>query len=943
MNVSHRLVMAVTGDRQAGVLEALEFVYVAVVHNGVDGVAGSGQFVLIGSGLLLVGLCGLAADRNLAALVSELADSVERLTNGDSDVELPTDRDGEIGRLSEALAEFTRQAHQGERERELERYREYTDDILDAIDDVFYVFDEQGTLLRWNEALPEATGYTSEEIDEMSPLDFFAEDEQDRIAAAIATAFETGGARVESELLRKDGSRIPYEFVAASVDDPDGEAVLTGIGRDITERKTHEQELRERERELTTLMGNIPGMVYRARNEPDWPFEFVSEGCRAVTGYEPDDLETGTVNWANEVIVGDNDELWETVQWALENREPYRVTFQIETADGETRWVWEQGRGVFDDDGTLEALEGVILDITERKERELALESLQETTRGLLGTETNTQVAQLVVESAKKALTVPGVAVYLLDEETNRLEPAAFTDSFADVCGDPESVPIDQGDSVLWNSFVSGTQTIIDDGSPESTRFLSPAVGGGMVVPMDDYGVFVLAAPEPAVDDETRRLVETLVATTEAALDRLKSEAILRERESELASRNQRLRRQIKINRIIRSVHQSLIGADSRAEIERTVCEHLVAAENIEFAWIGALDPGGDEIEIRAWDGNGHAYLDELPLTVAGGSEPALVTARSGESTVVSNVVEGHGEDDWRKRAMLHGFHSVVSVPISFEEFSFCVLTVYADEPGTFSELERTVFTELGESIANSIVDVNTRKALHDDTLVELTLRLSDDSFFTRIARETDCQLEYEGLASHDTDESRLFFTAAGTAAETILTALDSLVSVTDAGVVSSVDDRHLFEATVAGDTLPSQLVRHGGNPHSIRTVETGLEVVVDVPRTTDVREFVGMLEEDYVDVELRGRRDVERSVQTKQEFHESLLDDLTERQLEVLKTAYYSGFFEWPRTSTGQDIATMLDVTQPTVNRHLRLAQQRLLEGLFDDVVTLGENGEKR
>jgi len=51
-----------------------------------------------------------------------------------------------------------------------------------------------------------------------------------------------------------------------------------------------------------------------------------------------------------------------------------------------------------------------------------------------------------------------------------------------------------------------------------------------------------------------------------------------------------------------------------------------------------------------------------------------------------------------------------------------------------------------------------------------------------------------------------------------------------------------------------------------------------------------------------------------------------------VLRTAYFAGFFEWPRQSTGEEVAEMLDVTQPTVNRHLRLGQQRLLAQLFDE-----------
>jgi predicted DNA binding protein len=51
-----------------------------------------------------------------------------------------------------------------------------------------------------------------------------------------------------------------------------------------------------------------------------------------------------------------------------------------------------------------------------------------------------------------------------------------------------------------------------------------------------------------------------------------------------------------------------------------------------------------------------------------------------------------------------------------------------------------------------------------------------------------------------------------------------------------------------------------------------------------------------------------------------------------VLRTAYFGGFFEWPRESTSEDIAELLNVSQPTINRHLRLSQQRLLSQLFEN-----------
>jgi PAS domain S-box-containing protein len=103
--------------------------------------------------------------------------------------------------------------------------------------------------------------------------------------------------------------------------------------------------------------------------------EFVSEGCRALTGYDREALLNGDVSWGPDLLQSeDRQRLWETVQAALDDREPFDVTYQIQTADGEYRWVWEQGRGVFEDD-ELVALEGIILDVDQTMDRRTRLET----------------------------------------------------------------------------------------------------------------------------------------------------------------------------------------------------------------------------------------------------------------------------------------------------------------------------------------------------------------------------------------------------------------------------------------------------------------------------------------------------------------------------------------------------------------------------------------
>ncbi|WP_323674500.1 PAS domain S-box protein [Halorubellus sp. PRR65] len=155
-----------------------------------------------------------------------------------------------------------------------------------------------------------------------------------------------------------------------------------------TERELERRvdQLRESERRFRTLVSNLPGMVYRCANERGWPMTFVSDGAEELTGYTAAELKADAVNWEQDVIVeGERDDIWETVQAAVDAREPFQVEYEIRTADGERKWVWERGRGVFGN-GELQALEGVITDVTEERELREELRRERDLTRQLLET-----------------------------------------------------------------------------------------------------------------------------------------------------------------------------------------------------------------------------------------------------------------------------------------------------------------------------------------------------------------------------------------------------------------------------------------------------------------------------------------------------------------------------------------------------------------------------
>ncbi|RKD95769.1 PAS domain S-box protein [Halopiger aswanensis] len=179
-----------------------------------------------------------------------------------------------------------------ERERRLEQFKRYTDDVLDAIDDVFYVIDEDGTVQRWNESLRALTGLSDDELEGINALEFFEGEDEERVAAAIDEVFETGSARLEAEVEPEPGGQaVPYEFVASALEDPSGEPVLTGIGRDISERREHERRLEALVDDLEESNERLEQFAYAASHDLQEPLRMISSYLTLLERRYADDLD----------------------------------------------------------------------------------------------------------------------------------------------------------------------------------------------------------------------------------------------------------------------------------------------------------------------------------------------------------------------------------------------------------------------------------------------------------------------------------------------------------------------------------------------------------------------------------------------------------------------------------------------------------------------------
>jgi len=145
---------------------------------------------------------------------------------------------------------------------------------------------------------------------------------------------------------------------------------LAGYSIDITERRIAEKRLKENHQKLSAILDNLHGVVYLCNNDPDFTMNYISDGITELSGYPPKDFIDNQVRSFNSIIHKDDQQLvWDEIQAAVEIKQGYSFEYRIITSEGNIKWVWERGKGLFERDHLVH-LEGFISDITSRKKAE---------------------------------------------------------------------------------------------------------------------------------------------------------------------------------------------------------------------------------------------------------------------------------------------------------------------------------------------------------------------------------------------------------------------------------------------------------------------------------------------------------------------------------------------------------------------------------------------
>jgi len=162
--------------------------------------------------------------------------------------------------------------------------KKFSDEIVNSLPGIFFIFNADGKIARWNKNFEHLTGYTIERIRSSLPIDFIAEVDRDKALAAINTGFTNGEATLEAHLKTKNGA-VPY-YLVVFLTSIDGVPHLMGNGIDISERVGAEQIIKQRTVELERSNQDLERFAYIASHDLQEPLRKVQAfGNRLQTKY----------------------------------------------------------------------------------------------------------------------------------------------------------------------------------------------------------------------------------------------------------------------------------------------------------------------------------------------------------------------------------------------------------------------------------------------------------------------------------------------------------------------------------------------------------------------------------------------------------------------------------------------------------------------------------
>ena len=264
------------------------------------------------------------------------------------------------------------------------REKKLSESIINNLPGIFYLYNESGKFIKWNKNFEQVTGFNTDEISKMTPVDFYDEADRERIKERLREVFEKNLPDMEVDLFTKNKSKIPY-YISSHVIDYEGKRCLLGMGIDLTERKKAEAKIKRANERFEMISAATNDAVFEVDllTGQSWNNKtFIDHfGFGSI---EPNGIVNTTI-WRSKVHPEDYERVIKKLEDSYAGTTSlWSDEFRFQKADGTYGIFYDRGFISRDESGKAVRLNGALTEITELKNIKEQLLNSEEKYRSLI-------------------------------------------------------------------------------------------------------------------------------------------------------------------------------------------------------------------------------------------------------------------------------------------------------------------------------------------------------------------------------------------------------------------------------------------------------------------------------------------------------------------------------------------------------------------------------
>ncbi|MFN8412000.1 MAG: PAS domain S-box protein [Anaerolineales bacterium] len=304
--------------------------------------------------------------------------------------------------------------------------------VIDTVMNAIITIDSQHQIMIFNPSAERVFGYVARDVVGKNLNILLPERFHQQHPMHVTQYGKTGVSTRAKGLLdvlygvRANGEEFPMEAFI-SQNEIGGQKYYTVILQDITERKLSEEALRASERKFRALAENIPSVVYQCLNDERYTFIYLNDAIEALTGYSKKEFIEDGLSFFDLYHPEDLSHIpTNKIHKANAASQSFHITYRIKHKSGDWRWVDEWGSYVQNEDGSIGFIEGVIIDITERKhaeefmhKRTQELELLAGISQSLRSASNGNEMISILMKSNLQIVGGAYSSIFMIEEHNN--------------------------------------------------------------------------------------------------------------------------------------------------------------------------------------------------------------------------------------------------------------------------------------------------------------------------------------------------------------------------------------------------------------------------------------------------------------------------------------------------------------------------------------------